>query len=308
MAQSIQDSGLSIPTPPARAVAITAISEVPSPDAKQGEVQTAEPSEAVVNALRAATGATAVSYYLSTLLHLLVYGAAAIAFTYLGQVFNEDTLTTPIRASLDDFDRQDEQPQFEAVAEIGLSEVDGQTNVQQLSNSLKAVKNGLIETTTNAALPSSLKSKDDAKDEGSAGDFLFKLPESGLAVTKGSFTVWTEPESPDVGQRYMIIIEVKMPSETRVYRVNDLSGYVIGSDNYRQKIPYDSQAPNNSYFTDEEKKLQKMTGSERIKVRNNKVQLAIEVPGAKRLVKDTIQIRSRKLRERQELELVFGSE
>ncbi len=307
MASTVQNSGMSIP-PLAGAVPRMVAPESSQPPQTPDGSDSTEAPEIVVSVLQAATGSTAVGYYLSTLLHLLAYGAAAVAFTVAGQLLTEDSVTTPIRASLDDFDRAAEQPQFEVVAEIGLSDVDGQTNIQQLSNSLQAVENGQIETMANAVMPSSLNTKDAAKDEGTAGDFLFKLPESGLAVTKGSFTVWTEPEAPDAGQPYLIIIEVRLPSDTRAYRVNDLSGYVIGSDKYRQKIPYDSTAPHNSFFTDEDKKLQQMSSSERINVRGNKVQLAIKVPGASRLVKDTIQIHSRKLRERQELELVFGSE
>jgi aspartate carbamoyltransferase regulatory subunit len=38
----------------------------------------------------------------------------------------------------------------------------------------------------------------------------------------------------------------------------------------------------------------------------NKVQIVIRVPGGARLVKDVITIRSRRLKEDQELELIFG--
>ena len=38
----------------------------------------------------------------------------------------------------------------------------------------------------------------------------------------------------------------------------------------------------------------------------NRVQIIVKVPGAARLVKDVIKIRSRKLKEEQELTLVFG--
>jgi hypothetical protein len=39
---------------------------------------------------------------------------------------------------------------------------------------------------------------------------------------------------------------------------------------------------------------------------DNRVQIIVKVPGAARLVKDEIRIRSRKLKEEQELTLVFG--
>ncbi|MEQ9408733.1 MAG: hypothetical protein RIK87_13435 [Fuerstiella sp.] len=252
--------------------------------------------------------ATAVGYYLSMLLHLLGYAVAAILFAYLSQVLYDDEPLTPIRASLDDFDREAEQPEFQVVTDISLGTSDGDSSIERISNNLQVVEHGLVQTLNNDTLPSLLKDDDNPDDQSGAGDFLFKLPESGLAVTKGSFTVWTEPEAPNPQQPYFIIIEIMLPESTRMYRVNDLSGYVVGSDRYRQKIPVDRETPNASFYTDEHQKLKKLTASEQIKVRGNKVQLAIKVPGARRLVKDTIQIRSRRLRENQELELVFGGQ
>ncbi len=295
MSQSVQDLSLPVSsTAPATALA--------APDAPADS----EPDESPDSVLRIAAGSTAVGYYLSTLLHLLAYGGAAIVFTYVGQILQEDDVVTPLRASLDDMDREADQPRFEIVPDVSLGESEGQSEVERLANNLKIAENGLIETLNSDAIPSLMANQDDALDDSGASDFLFKLPESGLAVTKGSFTVWTEPEHPRTREPYMIIIEVRLREGSRVYRVNDLSGYVIGSDGYKQKIPVDVEAPNNSFYTDEDKRMQKLSSSKQIKVRNDKVPLAIKVPGANRLVKDTIQIRSRRLRERQELELVFG--
>ena len=149
-----------------------------------------------------------------------------------------------------------------------------------------------------------LKGRDDEGLEGEG--FLFKLPESGLAVTKGSFTVWTEPEQPRPREPYLIIIEIRLKDKIKRYRINDLSGTVTGSDRYRQRIPYDARTPDASFYTDETTRMKKLSGSEQLKVRDNKVQLAIRVPGARQLVRDTIQLKSRRLRETQTLELVFG--
>lgn len=255
--------------------------------------------------LTVVAGTTAISYYLSTFLHLLLYGVAALAYASVSQMWQADEDVTPIRASLDDFDRQAEQPQFEIVQEMTAGAASGESQIQQISNSLKAVDNGFVDTVDRELLPSMLSG--DGED-GGEGDFLFRIPESGLAVTKGSFTVWTEPEHPTPRRPYRIIIEVQLKEGTRSYRPNDLSGYVIGSDTYRQKIPFDSQKPNNSFYSGENRTLEKLSPTKPIRIRDNKVQLVIQVPGADRLVKDTIQIRSRRLRERQELELVFGQQ
>ena len=268
-------------TAPEIALPISATKPVP---ASQDSVALEDSESEVDSVLKLAAGTTAFGYYLSTLLHLLAYGTAAIVFAYVGQILQEDDVVTPIRASLDDFDRNAEQPKFEVVQEVSLGSSDGESEIERLSNNLQAVENGLVEAMDRDMMPSLLANNDDAKDDSGAGAFLFKIPESGLAVTKGSFTVWTEPERPASLQPYMIIIEVRLREGSRVYRINDLSGYVIGSDGYKQKIPVDIEAPNNAFFTDENQRLRKLSNSAQLKVRNNKVQLAIKVPGARRLV------------------------
>lgn len=251
-------------------------------------------------------GSTATSWYLSALFHVIAYVGAAVAFVMLGHHFIDvEREVTPIRASLDDFDREAERPKFEAVAQITLGATNGDSDVQKLANTLKAYENGIIDTVASDELPSFMKSNDEDVDDGSSG-FLFRVPESGLAVTKGSFTAWTEPERPRPGQRYLIIIEVRLPDNVKAYRITDLRGKVTGTDRYTQRIPYDSKTPHSSFYTDDNNQMQRIGGSEAIKVRGNKVQLAIQVPGADRLVRDTIEISSRRLREKQKLELTFG--
>ena len=105
------------------------------------------------------------------------------------------------------------------------------------------------------------------------------------AVTKGSFTVWTVPEDPEPGQDYVIVIEIKLPEKVQRYPLKDLSGMVVGTDGWRQAIPGKSQG-----FA---------------RVVDHRTQLEIRVPGAPRLVRDTIRIRSRILKEQQVLTIVF---
>lgn len=105
------------------------------------------------------------------------------------------------------------------------------------------------------------------------------------AVTKGSFTAWTEPDDPEPGQDYTIVIEVKLPEKVQKYPLKDLSGIVIGTDGWRQPIPGTNQ------------------GLARVK--EQKARLEFRVPGAPRLVRDTVQIRSRILKEEQTLDIVF---
>jgi hypothetical protein len=251
------------------------------------------------------TGTVAFGYYLSVLLHVVAYVTAAVVFLMLGPDLLDDDASIVIRASLDDMTVQDENAKLETVPDLTMGTSDGQSNIERISSNLKAVENGLIDTTVADMMPSMLSAKDENDDTGSGG-FLFKLPKSGLAVTKGSFTAWTEPEIPEVGRPYLIIIEVRLPKGVKGYRINDLSGTVRGTDGYGQSIPFDSNQKNSSFYTDENVKHRIQTGSETIKVRANKIQLGVQVPGAQKLVRDTIEIRSRRLREKQKLELVFG--
>lgn len=250
---------------------------------------------------------SATSYYVSLGLHLLAYIVCAIVFTLLGHhLLDQDEVITPIRASLDTFDRQGEQPKFETTTEIDIAPAKSESTIERLSNNLAVSENGTVSTRLEDLLPSFASTESDGPAAGGA-EFMFKIPESGLAVTKGSFTVWSEPEVPRPGQPYRLIVQVRLPDKIKAYRINDLSGRLVGTDEYQQRIPYDPDAPHNLFYTDENLQAIKITsGSESIKVRDNKIQLMIIVPPARRMVKDTIQIRSKRLREKQELELVFG--
>jgi len=110
-----------------------------------------------------------------------------------------------------------------------------------------------------------------------------RVPES--AITKGSFTVWTEPEDPLPRQRYFIVIQVQLPKTVKQYRLRDLTGEVHGTDGYYKKIWY--------------------SATERKGVKNGVVQLQIPIPGAVQLIKDTIRIKSELLKEEQTIEIVF---
>lgn len=135
------------------------------------------------------------------------------------------------------------------------------------------------------------------------------------AVTKGSFTAWTTPiytagfpkrfgdpdpkpgDSPRRRQPYHITIQIKVPGSRRTYSLRDLTGLVVGTDGYRQRIP------EHTYVLMPDGSLVQPRGS--IRVKDGMVQIVVIVPGAEALVRDTIEISSRLLDEEQTLELVF---
>ena len=146
--------------------------------------------------------------------------------------------------------------------------------------------------------------------EGDGGDvgsgFKFRMPEGGKAVSAGSFTAWTVPEDPRPGQDYMIVIRVKVPDGTRSYRVSDLSGQIVGTDGYVLRVPIDSN-PSRADRTKTERagRLVPVKSRDRLRVVKGHVQLMVDVPGAASLTRDSIQLKSKMLKEEQKLEIVF---
>lgn len=105
------------------------------------------------------------------------------------------------------------------------------------------------------------------------------------AISKGSFSVWTEPTSPQAGEPYRIVIQVCLPNGLERYNVADLQGVVVGSDGYRKPIP----------------------GFLRgfLPVENGYARLIIPIVSADEKVQDTVFIRSRVLKETQKLLIQF---
>jgi hypothetical protein len=139
-----------------------------------------------------------------------------------------------------------------------------------------------------------------------------RLLEPKNAVRKGSFSAWTIPiaqrfgekpeagDSPRPGQAYFIVIQVQIPEGRRTYKINDLSGKIVGTDGYQQLIP--AQA----FVQDKSGRLVRAQIGRLLPIIDGVVQILIQVPGAEALVKDTVSVKSRSLSEQQTLELVFG--
>ena len=142
---------------------------------------------------------------------------------------------------------------------------------------------------------------------GDGGGARFAVPEKGRAVTKGSFSVWTIPADPVPRQDYRIVIEVKLPSRVHRYRATDLSGMVVGTDLFRMAIPWDRFWPDRAIRLGSRGRFIRVRKGKRsyLPVKKHRAQLMILVPGAAALVRDTIRIRSKLLKEQQTLHIVF---
>lgn len=105
------------------------------------------------------------------------------------------------------------------------------------------------------------------------------------AITKGSFSVWTVPENPAPRQNYVVFIQLNVPSHAKTYDMSDLSGSIIGTDGFEHHVSY--------------------AKGHRIQVQDGIVQISVPIPGAKRLVRDEIRVKSEFLKEQQKIDIVF---
>lgn len=289
-------------SPRARSAAVAATESLEPADAPE---QASEEVGAVAAAL--ASG-TAVSLFSSACFHLIIWGLAFVVCQLLGLDWKQliDSNKSSIQASLGDEDVFDDAARFELVGEVGLElEIPANNSLVQIAQQLGTADQAWLSSSTGDAW-SNLPKGDGSAEEGAGSGVLLRVPASGLAVTKGSFTAFTIPAQPIPLKPYQIVIEVRLTDNVRKYRVSDLSGEVRGSDHYVQKLPFDARAPLASGYPAEDKKIKPLTMSTVLDVVNNRVQIIIRVPGAARLVRDEIRVRSRKLREEQELTLIFG--
>lgn len=145
------------------------------------------------------------------------------------------------------------------------------------------------------------------------GSFL-DLPKN--AVQAGSFAAWWIPKAerygeqveagqlPREGQDYRIYVQVLVPKEHKVYRVDDLSGEIVGTDGYKQIIP------DRAFVLDEKGNLVPAIGARRyLPLRNGVAEIVFKVDAASKAgIQDLIRIHSRLLDEEQTLTLEFQPE
>ncbi len=230
------------------------------------------------------TGSAGLGYLLSLMTH--ISALMILAYVFFPQLVGDRGFSLEMSANEGDsaeelIDTKFEMPEIAAVTEapnVILPMIPSPTITEaELPEDISAriqesVGNGISEAEPSAA-------------SGEGGDFAG--PPGKNAVFKGSFAAWTVPEDPEPGEDYKIVVRVKLPERVkRRYPVSDLSGVVIGTDGYRQVIPG-------------------ITKLKTLKVLRGYTQFDVTVPGAYRLVKDKIIVRSKMLEEEQLLEIVF---
>ena len=103
----------------------------------------------------------------------------------------------------------------------------------------------------------------------------------------------------------MIVIRIKLPDKTKLYRISDLSGKVEGSDLYKQYLPFDPNRKDLGARSERGGQIVRLRTSSRLRVIKNHVQIMIPVKGGDNQIRDTIHIKSRMLDEDQKLEIEF---
>jgi len=152
---------------------------------------------------------------------------------------------------------------------------------------------------------------------GAVGGYLLREP--GNAVKAGRFTAFSRPiievgfgknkreefgepgDAPLDRQDYFIVIHFRVDERRKTYPIGDLIGSVVGTDGYTQKVP------NGLYVLDDQGLPQEIKKGKPIKVTDGVVQLLMRVKGGASGVRDNIYLKSKMLREEQNLQLIFQS-
>lgn len=309
---------MSAPAPGSQATpASTDVESVPVPRIRlnsDGEPNDAESQSVILKATALAATPAAVSIFSSLTFHLAAWAVLLILLPMLGinwsELVNFDE--PPLQASLGDEEVFDDMAKLDFAGEVELTPDSPSKQLEKIQTQIPVSDAGWLESSLDDVWQN-VPGGDSATPDGEGSGLLLKVPKAGLAVTKGSFTAFTIPANPSPGQVYQIVIEVRLPDDVKKYKVSDLSGRVIGSDKFEMTLPrdtlnkglYSRGVPPPGYPV-EGGKLKEITNSSSISVTDNRVQIVVSVPGGARLVKDTIVIRSRRLKEEQELVLVFG--
>jgi len=177
--------------------------------------------------------------------------------------------------------------EFTGVLEEVESDANKDTSMGPINIDLSNAANALALYSPDIGLTTEQGNKNGPKQPGSvsSGSLTIKNSPGSKAITKGSFTVWTVPEDPGPGQSYWIVIQVKHKKALVNYTRTDLSGTVVGTDNYRALIASHQPA--------------------KFQVKSNMARLALKIPGGAKLVIDVIKIKSSMLNEAQTVTITF---
>ncbi len=262
-------------------------------------------------------GPEGVSFTISVIVHLVL--GIILAIPMMDGAFREDSIFTTIRDAEENSDSMAigaiiEAPELMMEKSMTADELLAPP-VNESAPYLPIPENA--KTADSAASPGDQDGDSTADLAGAVGGYLLQEPDN--AVKAGRFAAFSRPitrnaignieaeygepgDPPIAGQNYFIVIQIRVGEQRKTYPVGDLVGNVVGTDGYRQ------QFPKFVYYLDEEGKPQKINRSKPIRVINGVVQLLMEVPGAAAEVRDNIYLKSKMLKEEQNLQLIFQAQ
>jgi len=251
------------------------------------------------------TSAAATGYGLSLIIHSMIL--AVMGLWMLPVILKNTDITTVVQS-----DAESPEP-FADIEELTIDQSAGSEQVVQPQHTETVLPDADITRLQHDLLTDVTAAETTGEGGAQSGSGSgIRLLEPNNAVRKGSFSAWTIPiaqrfgekpqagDSPRPGQAYFIVIQVQVPEGRRTYKVNDLSGKIVGTDGYQQLIP--AQA----FVQDKSGRVVRAQIGRLLPIIDGVVQILIQVPGADALVKDTVSVKSRSLDEQQTLELVFG--
>lgn len=248
---------------------------------------------------------------MTLLVHVGLLGAAAlIGLSEMGR--DQARLITVVTT-----DDNDDLGQFESVVSLDTPAADAAPPRETVAVQTEPLVPQPLDPTQIAVdpVPSAPLSVgiDGGSDASGGGGDRFKLPSPTNAVRRGAFAAWTIPiaapgeevvpgQAPRVNQPYHIVIEIALPGTYRLYPLSDFYGRVVGTDGFKQEIP-----KRKTFYYNHRGQLVVASRLTKVPVRDGTVQLLVEVDGASVAnTRDTITLRSRRLREEEQLVLTFA--
>ena len=223
--------------------------------------------------------AAAAGYGMSLLVHAIIL--IVMSLVVIHELARQEQMNTTVTES-------GEVEQLEDVMDVRIDLPAGElTSQDALETALNMETSDMVQNPVATGIDESLDSLFEKNGGGGGGGF--QAPSSARVFTKGSFSAWTIPNDPKPGEEYQIVIVVRLPDRVKRYQASDLKGLVIGTDGYKQAIPGPEFSRGRVYLP----------------MKDHTAQLVVTVPGAQQRVRDTIEIRSTTLREKQVLQIEF---
>lgn len=242
-------------------------------------------------------GAAAESYGASLIVHVVLLFCMSL---YIFDMYDDNEAVSLVASESNDLPME-----FDEIVALQLDTAGNADETELPQNQTLPLQADLVATSDAAIDLAKYAGSGDGQDGEDSSGMLFAMPSGGQVVSAGSFSAWTVPKDPGPGEDYKIVIMVKVPEKRTLYPISDLSGEVIGTDGFSLEVPFGKFRDRYGTRIQRRGLLAFPRRNDRVRVVDGQVQIVVDIPGASRLVKDTIEVKSRMLKEDQTLEIEF---